>query len=201
MLLSHTFKCVFVHIPRTGGSWLTYKLRDLDPNLAGTGREVALVNAHPNRYEYTKTGRHGTLQQIYDLVDVDLDQYFKFAVSRHPYTRFQSTYKYYSESTATSARAGFKSAKQMMDWLERDGAHKNHVMPQSRWYDDRLDHVFKFEEIEKINLSKWFPGMESYNKKSNPIVKTVYERELDEPLKKRIYRFYQEDFERFDYQP
>lgn len=201
MLLSHTFKCVFVHIPRTGGSWLTYKIRDADQNLKGTGKEVALIHAHPRRYEYVRTGRHGTLQSIYDLADVDLDDYFKFAISRHPYTRFQSCYKYYTAKTATSARAGFVNEHQMMDWLERSGAQKNHVMPQSRWYDERLDHVFKFEDIHRINVSKYIPGMSEFNKRSNLIIKTTYDHELDWDLKERIYKFYKDDFDLFGYKP
>ena len=199
MLLSHTFKCVFVHIPRTGGSWLTYKLRDMDPNLRGSGREVGLINAHPNRVEYVKTGRHGTLQQIYDLADVNLDEYYKFAISRHPYSRFQSAYEYYKK-TETAQRAGFKNLWQMMDWIEQYGACKNHVMLQSRWYDHRLNKIFRFEEIEKINFANYVPNMPKYSKR-NQIAKTVYTAELDEPLKKRIYKFYQEDFELFKYHP
>ncbi len=200
MLLSHTFKCVFVHIPRTGGSWLTYKIRNADPDCRGSGKEVALVHAHPHRYEYVRTGRHGTLQSIYELADVNLDHYFKFAISRHPYTRFQSAFRYYSNKTATSARAGFVNEHQMMDWLEQSGAQKNHVMPQSRWHDERLDHVFKFEEIEHINISKFIPDMPSYNKTSNKIIKTTY-HELDWDLKERIYKFYKEDFDLFGYKP
>ena len=201
MLLSHTFKCVFVHIPRTGGTWLTYKIRDADPESKGSGKEVALAHAHPRRYEYVRTGRHGTLQSIYELADVDLDDYFKFAISRHPYTRFQSCYRYYTNKTATSARAGFVNQHQMMDWLEQSGAQKNHVMPQSRWHDARLDHVFKFEEIENIDISKFIPNMPAYSKTSNRIIKTDNDHELDQSLKDRVYKFYKEDFKLFDYQP
>ena len=42
--------------------------------------------------------------------------------------------------------------------------------------------------------------MPKYSKR-NQIAKTVYNAELDEPLKKRIYKFYQEDFELFKYHP
>ena len=109
--------------------------------------------------------------------------------------------KYYTNKTATSARAGFRNEHQMMDWLEENGACKNHVMPQSRWHDDRLDQVFKFEEIENTDISKFIPNMPAYSKTSNRIIKTDYEHELDQDLKERIYKFYKEDFKLFDYQP
>ena len=201
MLLSHTFKCVFVHIPRNGGSWLTYKILHMDSNARGSGREVALLHAHPSRQEYIKTGRHGTLQSIYDLADVNLDDYFKFAISRHPYTRFQSCFKYYTQQTSTAKNAGFSNEHEMMDWLEQNGACKNHVMPQSRWYDKRLDMIFRFEEVQNIDFSKHILQMPSFAKRKNPITKTNYEIELDLNLKQRIYKFYKQDFELFNYEP
>ena len=106
MLISHTYKFCYVHIPRTGGSWLTYKLRDIDPKLKGSGREIALLHAHHSRYEYIKFGRHGTLDQMYNACDVDLDEYFKFAFIRHPYTRFQSAFTYFTEVMQTAKNAG-----------------------------------------------------------------------------------------------
>ena len=116
MLISHKNKFCYVHIPRTGGSWITYKLRDLDNTLKGSGREIPLLHAHPNRYEYVKFGRHGKLNQIYEACDVDLDEYFKFAFIRHPYTRFQSAFTYFTQVTQTAKRAGFTNYTQMMDY-------------------------------------------------------------------------------------
>lgn len=190
-----------MHIPRNGGKWLTYKIRDLGSHIKGVGREVALIDSHPRRYEYVKTGRHGTLQSIYDLVDVDLSGYFKFCISRHPYTRFQSAFTYYVNESQTSKNAGFNTPRQMMEWLEKNGATKNHVFLQSHWADDRFDKVFRFEDIEKIDFSKYVPEMSNYDKRSNPIVKTEYQEELDDDIKERVYKFYRKDFDRFGYQP
>ena len=199
MLISHTYKFCYVHIPRTGGSWITYKLRDQDPNLRGSGREIPLLHAHPTRYEYIKFGRHGRLDQMYEACDVDLDEYFKFCFVRHPYTRFQSAYTYFNEVTDTAKNARFTNYKQMMDWIEDTNAIKLHVVPQSNWYDDRIDQFFRFEEVEQLSLEKYIPGL-NYNKKSGKIYKS-YHPTLDDVLKKRIYKFYRHDFELFNYQP
>ena len=199
MLISHTYKFCYVHIPRTGGSWITYKLRDLDDALKGSGREIPLLHAHPSRYEYINFGRHGKLDQMYEACDVDLDEYFKFAFIRHPYTRFQSAFTYFSEVTQTAERAGFTNYEQMMDWIEDTNAIKLHVVPQVNWYDQRIDKFFRFEEIETISLNKFIKGI-NYNKRSNLIDKTQH-RELDHIIKGRIYEFYKKDFELFGYKP
>ena len=199
MLISHTYKFCYVHIPRTGGSWITYKLRDQDPNLRGSGREIPLLHAHSTRYEYIKFGRHGRLDQMYEACDVDLDGYFKFCFVRHPYTRFQSAYTYFNEVTDTAKNAGFTNYKQMMDWIADTNAVKLHVKPQSYWYDDRINQCFKFERLEKLSLDKFIAGLD-YNKRSGKIDKSNYP-ELDSNIKHRIYSYYKQDFELFDYKP
>ena len=197
MLISHTYKFCYVHIPRTGGSWLTYKLRDVDPNHVGSGHEIPLLHAHPTRYEYIKFGRHGRLDQMYEACDVDLDQYFKFAFVRHPYTRFQSAYDYYTNSKETAKRAGFTNYYEMMDWIVESNAVKSHVKPQSYWHDQRIDQYFKFEHVEQLSLEKFIPGL-NYNKRSGTIIKSDHS-ELDNDLKERIFKFYKNDFELFGY--
>jgi hypothetical protein len=199
VLISHTYKFCYVHIPRTGGSWLTYKLRDVDPNHVGSGHEIPLLHAHPQRYEYVKFGRHGRLDQMYEMCDVDLNEYFKFAFVRHPYTRFQSAFLYFTNTTQTAKNAGFTNYNEMMDWIESTNAVKLHVVPQSNWHDERIDKFFKFEEVEQLSLEKYIPGL-NYNKRSGKIFKSSYD-ELDNFLKQRIYEFYKADFELFGYKP
>tara|TARA_B100000683_G_scaffold46602_1_gene43207 strand:+ start:201 stop:803 length:603 start_codon:yes stop_codon:yes gene_type:complete len=200
VLISHKYKFCYVHIPRTGGSWATYKLRDLDDTLKGSGKEIPLAHAHPTRYEYKKFGRHGRLEQMYEACDVNLDDYFKFAFVRHPYTRFQSAFTYFTDVMETAKRVGFVNYEQMMDWIEDTNASKLHVAPQCNWHDKRIDQYFKFENIEQISLEKYIKNI-AYNKRSNPIMKTRYKTELDSNIKQRIYVFYKQDFELFDYQP
>jgi hypothetical protein len=87
----------------------------------------------------------------------------------------------------------------MMTWIENTNGIKLHVVPQSNWYDDRIDQFFRFEEVEQLSLDKYIPGL-NYNKRSGVIYKS-YHPTLDDDLKKRIYNFYKRDFELFNYQP
>ena len=185
-----------MHIPLTGGSWLTYKIRDLDVNNVGTGREVLLVKQrHPR---YVQVGRHTTLDHIYEVSDENLNSYFKFCISRHPYTRFQSAWNYFTNVMEVAKRAKLKNQYDMMSWIE-DGALKQHILPQVNWYDKLYDKIFKFEIIEQVDFSE-FSLWTSYDKNSNSIERTEYQ-ELEDGLKERIYKHYIKDFQTFDYQP
>ncbi len=186
-----------MHIPLSGGKWLTYKIRDLDRKNKGSGTEVLLTgNVHPR---YVQVGRHTTLDHIYKVSNENLNSYFKFCISRHPYTRFQSAWNYFTNTILTAKRAKLKNWYDMMSWIE-DGSPKQHILPQVNWYDKKFDRIFKFEDIEKIDLKKFAPLMTRFSKRSHPIVKTKH-NELEDDLKERIYKHYIKDFQTFDYQP
>ena len=85
----------------------------------------------------------------------------------------------------------------MMSWIE-DGANKIHILPQANWHDKRFNDVIKFESLEKFNLRKYIPEWE---KKTDTVKKSAYGWELSEKLKQRIYDFYKQDFEIFNYDP
>ena len=84
-----------------------------------------------------------------------------------------------------------------MDWIE-DGANKIHILPQVNWHDERFDDVIKFESIQKLNLRKHIPA---WDKKTDTVKKSGYGWTLSKELKQRIYKFYKEDFETFNYDP
>ena len=203
MFLDTNHKILFIHIPRTGGSWLGYKMMDfcIDPIYRGVGQEI-----------FTKTGgkypvgRHTTLDKIYSLqhlIEDDINTYYKFAVSRHPYTRFISTFDYFTNITDTAERHNLKTLEDMMSWIE-DGADKQHILPQAYWYDDRFNNFYKFENIEDLNLKLWIPKWHNSDTiiekgKRRGIVKSKHKIKLSVKLKERIFKYYNKDFYLFDY--
>lgn len=86
MLISHSKKFIFAHVPRTGGTSITYSLR----------KYSAIEFDTPDPFEikkiYAKSGFkfHDKLQNIAPHY---LD-YFKFAFVRNPYSRAISAYLY-----------------------------------------------------------------------------------------------------------
>ena len=203
MFLDTNHKILFIHIPRTGGSWLGYKMMDfcIDPIYRGVGQEI-----------FTKTGKkypvgsHTTLDKIYSLqhlIEDDINTYYKFAVSRHPYTRFISTFDYFTNITDTAERNNLKTLEDMMYWIE-DGADKQHILPQAYWYDDRFNNFYKFENIEDLNLKLWIPKWHNSDTiiekgKRRGIVKSKHKIKLSVKLKERIFKYYNKDFYLFDY--
>ena len=173
----------------------------IDPIYRGVGQEI-----------FTKTGkkypvgRHTTLDKIYSLqhlIEDDINTYYKFAVSRHPYTRFISTFDYFTNITDTAERHNLKTLEDMMSWIE-DGADKQHILPQAYWYDDRFNNFYKFENIEDLNLKLWIPKWHNSDTiiekgKRRGIVKSKHKIKLSLKLKERIFKYYNKDFYLFDY--
>ena len=201
MFLDSQHKMCFIHIPRTGGSWLGYKMMDYCNGYKGVGNEIYAKDG-------TKiaVGRHTVLQKIYSfqhqLAD-DIDTYYKFTVVRHPYTRFVSAFDYFSNITDTADRNNIKTMEDMMSWIE-DGANKQHIIPQSHWHDERFDNVYKFEDIEQLNLKYWIPKWTNKDEafvrhKRRGIQKSTHQFITNQKLKDRIFNFYKKDFYLFEY--
>ncbi len=195
MILSHKHKVVYIHVPRTGGSWLSYKILHYEKNYVGSGREMYSITG-----EKLDLGRHTKLENLYEqenTIGVDLNTYYKFLTVRHPYTRFMSAWLYFTHYQKTAERHNLNNVEDMMSWIE-DGANKIHILPQANWHDKRFNDVIKFESLEKFNLRKYIPEWE---KKTDTVKKSAYGWELSEKLKQRIYDFYKQDFEIFNYDP
>ena len=202
MYLDTKHKILFIHIPRTGGSWLGYKMMDFCyPMYRGVGQEIFTKSG-----EKYPVGRHTTLEKIYSLqhlIQDDINTYYKIAVSRHPYTRFISAFDYFKNITDTAERHNLKTLEDMMSWIE-DGADKQHILPQSYWYDERFNNFYKFENIEDLNLQLWIPKWHNSDTiiqkgKRRGIQKSKHKAKLSEKLKERIFKFYNKDFYLFDY--
>ena len=91
----------------------------------------------------------------------------------------------------------------MMTWIE-DGANKQHIIPQSHWYDERFDNVYKFEDIEQLNLKYWIPKWTNKDEafvrhKRRGIQKSTHKFITNQKLKDRIFNFYKKDFYLFEY--
>lgn len=96
MIISHSRKFIFVHIHKAGGSSLE---RALDPYLAwndlilGTTEiGTAMNDAYRNRFGLSD---HSSVDEILDVCGEKIfDEYFSFALVRHPLDRIVSIYNY-----------------------------------------------------------------------------------------------------------
>jgi hypothetical protein len=193
MILSHKHKLCFIHIPRTGGSWLTYKILHYEDDHNGIGKEM-----HTSKGDQIKIGRHTKLNDIYakeKQLDISLESYFKFTVSRHPCSRFMSTWRYFSQYMKTAERNNLNCAEDLMTWIE-NGTTKQHCLPQAHWHDKRFDDIVKFEDIESFDLKEYIP---KWSLKKRPIRKSSYKKQISKNLQSRIENFYKMDYELFGY--
>lgn len=78
----HNIKVIFTHIPRAGGTWIKRWLYILDNNLKEKDINHNESDIHCREYNRTH------ISSLLDMTD-----YFKFAIMRHPYDRLLSLYK------------------------------------------------------------------------------------------------------------
>jgi len=142
-MLSHRFKTIFVHVPKTAGQsieivflrehGITWETREglllranTDPNL-GPQRL-----AHLYASEYLRCGH---------VTEIQWSTYFKFAVVRDPYDRAVSEYCYRAKGGETLER--FLHSVTTDDW--RDAGR--HMAPQIRFVTG-VDEILRYERLE-----------------------------------------------------
>ena len=89
MPVSHKYKVIFVHIPKTGGTALEYHL-GMHENLLKVGLETTATH-NSNSSLFGNEVQHYTAVEIRNLLGSNIfDHYEKFSIIRNPYERFIS---------------------------------------------------------------------------------------------------------------
>lgn len=155
-MVCHEHRCVFVHIPKTGGTSIQ---RVLMPAV-----RVYMDTSHDTFTGWSEQHKiwmqHATAQQIVMLHESSdtLKSYYKFCFVRNPWDRALSDYLWLREDIGTSDT--------FLDYLLERGdfepvlQHKNtrdwrgdHVAPQSNYTHDHhdvqlVDYVGRFEDLQ-----------------------------------------------------
>jgi|TARA_B100000287_G_C20572098_1_gene756988 hypothetical protein len=147
-------KMLFVHIPRTGGSWFGYSWPSHKDN---TGEISFIANKfliNRKNGKQIECGRHGTLMGLlkkFKKIDADVSNYKKITIVREPIDRIISSWKWFSIVKDTAKRHGWKTIDDMLDEFEKGRVRANY-MPQVDWLCEpgaKFDHIFKFERLLK----------------------------------------------------
>jgi hypothetical protein len=130
-IVSHKYKFIYPHIPRTGGTSLT------DLILPHLGRDDVMQNLEKHQ-------ALRTLQRGFRRKGV-FDNYTKFAVVRHPFDRIASLHQGYTPKCTMS------SLIEQMDTGKVDINTYAFFWPIGRWITDLegnnlLDETFRFED-------------------------------------------------------
>ena len=182
-------RCLFIHVPKAGGSSISWWLRDSGFDLGKLG---AKQMPHPLYVDYKKWG--------------DFD--YKFMVVREPLDRFCSMLRYrqgatrggvqnknintYAEDTLNKAIVrGYRERSTL------DGLWKQHIPPQVDYYCADVE-IFKFKENfetlqKKLNLHTTIPRINVSDGEAN--VNHLSDTTID-----RIKEFYKDDYKMFGYE-
>ena len=148
MIINHSHKFIFVHVPKAAGTTVTSTLSTLtrycDQEIGGTSLGEAVQPYFNRRFGLRK---HATASEIIKVIGAEKwNDYFSFSFVRNPFERLVSAYfflKSWSGVPAGFAEAFTKvrTLDEFLEsdlWIERPGPD-NIFMPQVHWLMDADD--------------------------------------------------------------
>ena len=102
MIISHSRKFIFVHVPKTGGSSITQMLLphlDLSQDVILGGDPSFEDGEDMKRRENKELHKHSTALEIKESVGEEIwNQYFVFSFARNPFSRAASLFAWWNET-------------------------------------------------------------------------------------------------------
>lgn len=219
MPINHDLKCIFIHIPRTGGSTIE-KLLDME-NLD----EKGFSNIHDEKRlfgriqdgtedNYLSTHlQHLTAHEIKQRVGEEIwNNYFKFTIVRNPWDRIISIYKYGDGSlknklkTVTEKKYKKIGFNEFLDKIQEIELRNIHLLPQYNFinYNNKLmlDYIGYFENYNQV-IQEIFKILDlnlkeiPKSRKSNRL--NFYPFYYTPNRFKKIKRMYKEDIVKLNY--
>jgi hypothetical protein len=196
MVICHEKKCIFIHIPKTGGTSIEQFIKDNGKN------NLLLIGCINNR-----SLQHLTINELRIMIPYFYKIYYKFSVVRDPYERLLSEY-YWNPSNI-----GYKNGKSKRDFLNKvteivqkekyfNNVYNDHFIPQYNFlfYKNKLlvDQLFKYEDLEVV--SKFLKKKFKIERNFPYLNRNKFEKESwNHEDKEIIYNLYKNDFLYFDY--
>lgn len=220
-MISHKHKCIFIHIPKTGGTSIEHIIwpdpEDKTPENLWCNRKQAIkLNKYHNeglQHLFAKDVKKEVGENIFN-------SYYKFSFVRNPWDRLVSEYYYHKKITAKNL---FKKSKNLFHFIDPffntelkdfesfvnsltqfDSIHlKNQVnFITNNQGKIILDNIYRFEEFSrninkvlselKINLYSPIPHLKKTNRGH-------YKGYYTEKTKNLIGDIYKDDIETFNY--
>ena len=209
-MISHQHKTIFIHIPKTAGQSIETLFLD-NLGLSWEQRHHLLLRQNQNPAFGPPRLAHLSLTEYLTcnyISRIKFDSYFKFSLTRNPWDRAVSTYKYIT-----------KGKRPFWEFISKELTNKNSPLfyfyrPQSDYVKDpygrlQTNFIGKFETINQdISLIKARLSLEGDLKHINVSqIKTTTETQeskayrnfYDLNTKKMIEEFYAQDIKSFGY--
>ena len=227
-MLSHEYRCVFVHIPKTAGQSIEQFFLNLHKlTWSQTDRDRLLMRKNQDPAKGPSRLAHMTAEEYYQcghISEQTFNNYFSFAFVRNPWARLVSEYLHKKIDKEMSLKEFVLEGLPHPDPL--CDKHR-HIIPQSDFiFDDRgnqiVDFVGRFENLQRdfdhvcrqlgLEDSTLPHRNSSYSPRrlllrkirhlfnSQQRVKKHYTEYYDEELFEIVADMYAEDIKRFNYQ-
>ncbi len=137
-MVINDLKCVFVHIPKTAGTSIEqvlYPLLSNDGTVISGMSDTNLFAGWNKEHKFWM--HHATMQQINELYEKDVSNYFKFSFVRNPYERAISDWKFLRGSSNKKWRS-----KTFLKYLNCDGYFKR-MLSGKKNKSTRIDHIYR----------------------------------------------------------
>jgi hypothetical protein len=205
-MISHKHRCVFVHIPRTGGSSVESVIWPGER----TEAELWMGFVSPMRNRYQTGGlQHLLARQIRTVVGADtFNAWFRFSIVRNPWDKAISQYAYMRGRPDLRQYVGMAEDAPFAEYLARI-SEIEHVqwMPQHAFIQDTdgndlIDFIGRFETLEAdtrrifLRLGIDCPTLPHINASARA---GDYRSYFDAGTRAAVARMYAADIERFAY--
>lgn len=209
MLVNHTYKFIFVHVPKTGGRALTHVLQQAchqDPGEYWRGTRPDPVQGGRKRIDPC----HYTCDLLKsERLSEYWDDYYKFAVVRDPFARYLSAvamvggFKKHPYLHPSILVPEYRNAKKVSQTRQH---RYTRVRPMCVTLSEPIDQIFRFETMEEMieQLEKRFSVSLNFRPHKNKLgtnieLKREIARALSDEDVELLKEFNGKDYELYEY--
>lgn len=205
-MISHQHRCIFIHVPKTGGSSvekLIWTPAQRTPEFLCRG----FVSEFHNKYQ-TGGLQHLLARQVRREVGAAVfDNYLRFSLVRNPWDKAVSQYAYMAQRPDLRRFVGMPEACEFKRYLELI-EHRRHVQwePQLNFLVDEqgqwlVDHIGRYEEFDRCvpQLLRLLGITAGELPRVNPSQRRPYPTYYDDEARDMVAERYADDIRAFGY--